>query len=236
MLLANAVSFTAENLLKQKQDLENQLYNLCQKLSQSRKAAAVKFAKNVLSELKDLGMGRSSFEVKFETVEKADCKYDSSNGIDSIEFLFSANLGEPLKPLSFVISGGEMSRFMLAIKAQTAKYNDVNTFIFDEIDTGISGYVAKFVAEKFAKISIDAQIIAITHLPQISAMADNNLLIVKKENEQKTVTNVKELSAEEKINEITRLIGGDVSSASAYAHSKELINFANNYKQSLRKE
>lgn len=242
--LSNAVSekeklenfnVTAEQLLKEKQKLEDELFSYYIKLSETRKISATNFTNNVLSELKDLGMSKSSFEVRFDSKEKSECKYDSDNGIDSVEFLFSANLGEPLKPLSAVISGGEMSRFMLAIKAQTAKYNDVETFVFDEIDTGISGVVAKIVAEKFAKISQNIQIVAITHLPQISAMADNNLFIEKRENGQKTITSVVELSEIEKINEITRLIGGNVESESARAHSIELIKTAQEYKKSLKK-
>ena len=126
-------------------------------------------------------------------------------------------------------------RFMLAIKAQTAKYNDVSTFIFDEIDAGISGFVAQVVAEKFAKIAFNVQIIAISHLPQISAMADNNLLISKTENEQKTVTSVKTLTYDEKVNEISRLIGLGASKESALAHSQELISFAEKTKKQLLK-
>ena len=122
---------------------------------------------------------------------------------------------------------------MLAIKAQTAKFKDVSTFIFDEIDAGISGNVAKIVAEKFAKISKNVQIIAITHLPQISAMADNNLLIEKSENHNKTLTNVKTLFDNDKILEIVRLIGGEVTSKTAINHAKDLIQTAKNYKNSI---
>ena len=122
---------------------------------------------------------------------------------------------------------------MLSIKAQTAKYEDVSTFIFDEIDAGISGVVAKVVAEKFAKISQTVQLIAITHLPQISAMADNNLLITKNELTDKTITTVTSLSKDEKILEITRLLGGESTSESGRAHAVELINNAQKYKNSL---
>ena len=177
-------------------------------------------------------MKNSSFEVSFnDIVSKDDCEYNSANGFDKIEFAFSANKGEPLKPLSMIISGGEMSRFMLSIKSQTAKYNDISTFIFDEIDAGISGGVAKIVAQKFANISNNVQIIAITHLPQISAMADNNLLIEKVEKDNKTLTFVKTLSENDKINEIVRLVGGSLDSETAINHAKELIQEAKNYKK-----
>ena len=148
--------------------------------------------------------------------------------------MFSANFGEPVKPLSMVISGGEMSRFMLAIKVQTARFNNISTFIFDEIDAGISGTVARTVAEKFAKISQNTQIIAISHLPQISAMADNNLLIYKSEKSDKTITSVSKLNEEEKIREIMRLIGGGPDSESAKNHAEELIKKAQKYKKSLK--
>ncbi len=224
----------AEDLLKNKEQIETLLYNKYVELSNCRREIADKFSNNVLDELKGLGMPSAKFIASFNEQPKFnECEFNSTNGFDKVEFQFSANLGEPLKPLSMVISGGEMSRFMLSIKAQTAKFEEVPTFIFDEIDAGISGIVAKVVAEKFAKISRTVQLIAITHLPQISAMADNNLLITKNELEDKTVTIVHSLSPEEKIYEITRLIGGDVDSKSAKAHAVELINTANEYKSSL---
>ncbi len=180
-------------------------------------------------------MKSARFEVLFnDKPEIENCKFNTSNGFDNIEFNFSANLGEPLKNLSMVISGGEMSRFMLAIKAQTSKFNDLSTFIFDEIDAGISGNIAKIVAEKFAKISIHKQIIAISHLPQISAMADNNLLIEKTEDGEKTTTSVKTLTSEQKIDEIIRLVGGDKNSISAKEHAKELLLNCEKTKQKLK--
>ncbi|MBO7344940.1 MAG: hypothetical protein J6U92_03265, partial [Clostridia bacterium] len=224
----------AEDLLKNKEKLEKVLFDKYIQLSKCRKETADKFSSNVIHELKGLGMPSAEFVINFnEQPNFEECEFNSANGFDKVEFMFSANLGEPLKPLSMVISGGEMSRFMLSIKAQTAKYEEVPTFIFDEIDAGISGVVAKVVAEKFAKISSNVQLIAITHLPQISAMADNNLLISKSESNGKTLTNVQSLSRDEKVIEITRLIGGDVNSESARLHAVDLINSANEYKKNL---
>lgn len=224
----------AENLLKEKNKLENALYLNYSELHCLRKNFSKIFSKNVLDELTGLGMPNASFEVVFQDFpSREECKFNSSNGIDVLEFNFSANLGEPLKPLSNVISGGEMSRFMLAVKTQTAKFNDIATFIFDEIDAGISGNVARVVAEKFAKISKTVQIIAISHLPQISSMADNNLLITKKESCEKTVTEVTTLNFNDKVKEITRLIGGDLNSISAKAHAEELISSADEFKSKL---
>ena len=179
-------------------------------------------------------MTKSNFSVNFSDIpDKDSCSFDSSSGIDKVEFMFSANLGEPLKPLSNVISGGEMSRFMLSLKTQTAKNSDISTFIFDEIDAGISGVTAKIVAEKLAKISRNVQVIAITHLPQISAMGDNNLLIEKDEGDDRTLTHIKSLSDSEKVTEITRLISGTPDSVSSIEHAKELILSANKFKLSL---
>jgi DNA repair protein RecN (Recombination protein N) len=224
-----------QDLLKEKSTIEKELYALYIKLSQARKVCAKEFSSNILLELKELGMPNSSFEIEFSPVEPIEeCKFNSSNGFDQITFAFSANKGEPLKSMSQVISGGEMSRFMLAIKAQSAKFGGADTFVFDEIDAGISGNVAKVVAKKFAKISKDKQLIAISHLPQISAMADNNLLIVKSETADKTVTTVKTLNSQDKIKEIVRLVGGEIESENAVSHANELINLANEYKNELK--
>ncbi len=226
----------AEKLLINKDKAETIIYNDYLSLNNLRKKYSEQFSKNILTELKELGMNKAQFNITFKDLPcKDDCKFDSANGIDELEFFFSANLGEPLKPLSQVISGGEMSRFMLAIKAQTAKYNQLSTFIFDEIDAGISGVIAKVVAEKFVKISKDVQIIAISHLPQISVMADNNLLIKKTENDNKTTTNVLQLAEDDKIIEIIRLVGGDVNSKSAIAHAEDLIKTAISDKERILK-
>jgi len=224
----------AEELLNKKTNLESELYEKYISLSNERRKTAKSLTDNVILELKELGMTKSDFSVEFNDLpNKNDCSYDSANGLDKVEFMFSANLGEPLKPLSNVISGGEMSRFMLSLKTQTAKTSDVSTFIFDEIDSGISGITAKIVAEKLAKISRNVQVVAITHLPQISAMGDNNLLIEKNEDDDRTLTYIKTLSETEKIKEITRLISGTPNSASSIEHAKELIINAKNYKLSL---
>ena len=225
----------AQTLIRKKDELEKTLYNLYNVLNQKRKNCANEFCKSVLTELVQLGMPNAKFDVEFNKFpQKENCSFVSANGVDNVEFLFSANLGEPLKPLSMVISGGEMSRFMLSIKTQTAKFNDIKTFIFDEIDAGISGVTAHIIAQKFANIAQNVQIIAISHLPQISAMADNNLLIKKQEDAQKTITSVKTLNHEEKISEVMRLIGGDTTSVTAKQHAQELISLANQYKNKRR--
>ncbi len=225
----------AENLLKQKVLSQKYVYEQYILLSNARKKFAKILSENVLEELKELGMLKAQFIINFDLIpDLSECKFDSNNGFDKIEFMFSANNGEPIKPLSYVISGGEMSRFMLSIKAQTAKYSEISTFIFDEIDAGISGITARIVAEKLAKISSKVQVVAITHLPQISAMADNNLLIEKNESGERTMTYVKRLSVNDKIFEISRLISGSPDSSSSIQHAKELIENANRYKINLK--
>lgn len=225
----------AERLLNEKKVLKDAIYDKYVELSSIRRKAAVGFIDNVLNELKELGFASAKFDISFNEQPRFDeCKFQSANGFDSIEFMFSANIGEPLKPLSDVISGGEISRFMLAIKAQTAKYNNLSTFVFDEIDAGISGNTARVVAEKFAKIASATQIIAITHLPQISSMADNNLLIEKGVIDGKTLTSVTGLKGDEVVNEIVRLVGGDKNSDNARNHALELIKKSSEYKKSLK--
>ncbi len=223
-----------KSLQENKLQSERLIFDKYLLLSKKRREIAKSFSDNILLELKDLRMENARFDIIFNEVKDiSECDFSSPNGFDKIEFMFSANLGEPLKPLSMVISGGEMSRFMLSIKSQTAKYDSVSTLLFDEIDTGISGVVAKVVAEKFAKIAKNAQLIAISHLPQISAMADNNLLIEKIEKDNKTTTVVNRLDDEQKIVEVLRLIGGDQKSQTGKAHAIDLIEFAKKYKKSL---
>lgn len=225
---------TAEKLLLESEKLKDVLYKNYASLDNVRRKYAKQLENNVLAELAELKMDKSKFAIVFSALpNKSDCKFDSANGANEVEFFFSANLGEPLKPLSSVISGGEMSRFMLSVKAQSAKYNDISTFIFDEIDAGISGAVAKVVARKLCRISKEVQVIAISHLPQITSFADNNLLIYKHEKDGLTYTSVKKLSDVEKTAEIVRLVGGTTDNASATALAESLICEAEEYKRSV---
>lgn len=219
----------ADYIIK-KERYEKDIYKLYIQLSEYRRKYAKTFSENVLKELKNLGMKNANFSIDFCDLPSISSFSISKNGLDKLEFSFSANKGEPLKPLANVISGGEMSRFMLAIKTQSSINNEVSTYVFDEIDAGISGITAMIVAQKLCDISKHTQVIAISHLPQISSFADNNLLIVKTETENDTETNVKNLNNDEKINEIIRLVGGTNASDSAKILAKELIENANNYK------
>lgn len=222
-----------QKLLIKKDELEEKIYNLYLDLNSKRKFYAKKLANDIIVELKTLGMPNACFLIEFQDLPSKDnCKFNSSNGIDSIEYMFSANSGEPLKPLSLVISGGEISRFMLAVKVVSSKYNNISTFIFDEIDSGISGMVARTVAEKLCRISKNVQVIAISHLPQIASFSDSSILIYKTEEKGKSFTNVKKLDYNEKVDEITRMIGGTLNSSSK-EHSISLISSADDFKKSI---
>ncbi len=210
---------------------EAEIYRGCLALTQARKKAAEILCEKVEKELSTLNIRNARFSAEFDDYGEKDVPRASGNGLDSMRLMFSANKGEPLKPLSKVISGGEMSRLMLAIKTKTSDINEISTYIFDEIDAGISGNTAKVVAEKFADISRGKQIIAVSHLAQIAAMADVNFLIYKTETDSgKTVTNISELPPDQKRSELIRLLGGDEKSEAAATLASELMHAAEQYK------
>lgn len=216
---ANAV----ERYNKKIEECNKNIFSLCKKLTSLRVSAAEGFCKNVTAELKTLNIPNAQFSVIFNEYDENTANLQSANGSDSVCFMFSANKGEPLKPLSKVISGGEMSRFMLAVKTVLKDINGISTYIFDEIDAGISGFTAKTVAEKFVAISKNTQILAVSHLPQVCAASSAQFLIYKEESGGKTLTKVKRLDEESKISEIVRLTGS-VNSEIARSHAQELIN------------
>ena len=209
------------------------IYSVCQKMTELRKKAGKDFCERVTKELKTLNIPAAQFCAEFDAYGEADVLKANSDGMDTMRFLFSANAGEPLKPLNKVISGGEMSRLMLAIKTRISDTNDISTYIFDEIDTGISGATAMTVAEKFADIARQKQILAVTHLPQIAAMADSNYRLFKKQTQDdKTLTEIEALDAAGKQKEIIRLLGGG-DSAAAQSLSLELIKKCSEIKRKL---
>jgi len=152
------------------------------------------------------------------------------NGFDQVRFLLSTNPGEPVKPLDKVASGGELSRIMLAFKKVFAKHQGVTSVIFDEVDTGVSGRVAQAIAEKIHTISIDSQVLCITHLPQVAAMADHHLLIEKIASQQETYTRVKQLTEQERIEELARMTTGTSLTDTSVSYAKELISSAKQFK------
>ncbi|MBO5926707.1 MAG: DNA repair protein RecN, partial [Clostridia bacterium] len=217
-----------EETTKKLEESYNKLNTLYAKLTELRKVKAQEFSLKIENELKTLGMKSAKFSITITKIE--DNKILSINGIDDVEFTFSANAGEPLKTMSKIISGGEMSRFMLAMKLVSS--DSVGTYVFDEIDSGISGEVAKIVAEKFSFISKNVQIITISHLPQIVSFGDYSYKIEKTEKGDKTETKVIPLDDNGKIEEIVRIIGGEGSELSIN-HAKELIDKANTFKKAL---
>lgn len=221
-----------EKLNERKNLLKNEIYDLSLRLSEHRMLAAEKFAAEVVGQLRELGMN-TSFAARFEEAPALQDFVPHSNGFDKMEFMLSANAGEPLKPMSKVASGGEMSRFMLALKNITASIEKIPTMVFDEIDTGISGNVAQMVAKKLAHASRKEQCIVITHLPQIAAMSDAGYLIEKREKDGKTSTTVTRLNAASKTAEISRLIGGAEIGAYGGLHAQEMIDWADEFKKGL---
>ena len=204
-----------------------ELENACSELSSKRKTAAEKLKTELTCHLVELGMKNASFSVRFDE------KRPDRNGSDEIEFYISLNMGEPEKPLAKVASGGEASRIMLAVKNIFASRDDVSTLIFDEIDTGISGNMARIVAGKLANISRERQVICVSHLPQLAAMGDANFEISKTDDEFGAVTTVKKLGRKEKLAEIARLSGG-IQSGTATAHAEELLSECDAFKASLK--
>ena len=194
----------AEKLKKEIAEQRALLMDVAVELSEKRKQVAWVFEQKIVEELKPLGMPSCSFNVRFET---GDCQSPlRKEGIDTLEFYFSANKGEELKPLSSVISGGELSRVMLVLKSLSG--NTAGTLVFDEIDTGIGGNIGLKIAEKMKQIANGCQVIAVTHLPQIAAVADVHFLIEKCELDDRTQTTVKQLDDEGKKTELARMTAG----------------------------
>lgn len=213
---------TISKLNMQLIETDDEIFSLCVRLSELRRGKAAAFGREVEKQLRSLNIPDAQFVVEFSDFDRQSAHLDSANGSDSVCFMFSANKGEPLKPLGKVISGGEMSRFMLAIKTRLKGLNGISTYIFDEIDAGISGMTARTVAQKFIEIAGQTQIIAVSHLPQVCAASNAQFLIYKTEENEKTVTRVRKLTDEQKIDELIRLTGS-VDSPAAREHAKQLI-------------
>ena len=199
-----------------------------------RMSAAARLEEKITGELRQLNMLSARFVVSFAEEPTEAEGHLSVDGWDSLEFLLSANKGEPLKPLSKVISGGEMSRFMLAVKTVTAELDEIETLVFDEIDAGISGQTAGILAQKLGRIARSRQVICITHSPAIAAMGDLNFLITKTETSEKTVSEISRLKEEELLKEIARLTGAVIAGENALRHAEDLRTWAQ--KEKLKKQ
>ena len=215
--------------LKEKKDefssQYDETYQLALDLSNVRKSVAESIEKDLMNNMQDLLL-KTTFKIDFVTSKKdkdLSLSIFKENGIDEVEFLIETNIGEGLKPLAKVVSGGEMSRIMLAIKALFIKSQKISTVIFDEVDTGISGEIARKVALKVYDMSLSTQVFSITHLPQVASLSNHHLKISKVVNNGRTYTIVKELSLDEKIHEIAAMISGGKVTNSQLEYAKEMI-------------
>ena len=206
-------------LKKQLKQQDRALREACAALTESRRALAEALEAGILEQLRDLGMGRTRFSVEFRPLEKP-----QSGGADEVEFLIAPNPGEPLKPLASIASGGELSRIMLALKAMALDRGGVESMVFDEIDTGVSGRMAQVVGEKMRSIARTKQVLCVTHLPQIAALGDCQFLVEKTTDGERTQTRVVRLDQEGRVHEIARLVGGAEESESSLAHARSMLN------------
>ncbi len=191
-----------ERLKKKCKKAEDAAWEAADKLRENRKEAARRLAERILEELAQLDMPRVQFSCEFSQLEL------TANGADAVAFYMSANAGEALKPMSKVASGGELARIMLAMKNVLAEKDQINTLIFDEVDTGVSGRAAQKVAEKLRSVAEHKQVLCVTHLPQLAALASTHLLIAKEERGGRTYTTVTPLDLEGRKRELARIIGG----------------------------
>lgn len=230
----DAIQYADERLEKLRRELATQKKRClaaAAKLSQARRQAATLLQKRIESELKQLSMPSVRFAVAFSPLA-AEPGFDQ-NGADQISFVMSANAGEELGKISRIASGGELSRIMLAMKNVFAEKDPVATLIFDEIDTGVSGIAAQRVGEKLYTVSRGKQVLCVTHLPQIAAMADSHYRIVKEESDGRTYTQVQALDREGRQRELARLHGGDHVTATTLASAEEQLVSAEEFKKSV---
>ncbi len=215
------------------------LYIEAKALTELRKQAALLLTEAIHEQLRSLYMEKATFEVrinkrpatKHAPIVDGDVISFGENGVDTVEFYMSANVGEPMKPLAKVASGGEISRMMLALKSIFSAQEGVTSVIFDEIDTGVGGRVAQAIAEKISRIAIGSQVLCISHLPQVAAMADTHLFISKQEVDGRVMTTVRSLTFIEKVDEIARMISGVEMTEITKQHAEELLYLAEEHKR-----
>lgn len=207
-----------EALLAEKQQAAHQQ---ALTLRKERKRLAKELEQQILTELKELYLERTEFEVRFTELEHL-----QENGLDGVEFYITTNPGEPLKPLVRVASGGELSRVMLAMKTIFSQTQGITSIVFDEVDTGVSGRVAQAIADKIYQISENSQVLCITHLPQVAAVADEHYFIEKEIVAGRTETSVRILSEKERVNEIARMLAGSEITKLTIEHAQELLAMA----------
>lgn len=222
-----------ENMQKNEQqlnDLKEKLLLTAEKLTEVRKKSGRKLSDAIMHQLRALYMEKADFSVHFEPI--AADQFDH-NGLDRIVFYIATNVGEPPKPLTKIASGGELSRMMLALKTIFSSTNGITSIIFDEVDTGVSGRVAQAIAEKISAISMYSQVLCISHLPQVAAMADHHYYIKKHEEAHRTVTSLTEIFDNARIDEISRMMSGAEVTELTFRHAKELVEIANGRKKAM---
>ena len=222
---------TRKRLLAKMETARGLYRTLCAELTLLRKKSAEDFAVKLKAELRELNFPQVDFQVQILSGEE----YAGADGCDCLRFYISMNPGEKPRPLDEIASGGELSRIMLAVKTVFAGKDDIHTFIFDEIDSGISGQTAWKVSEKLAKLSRDHQILCITHLPQIAAMGDAHLRIVKETGDGRTRTHIRRLDPQESLTEVARLLGSDTITKAALDNAVQLKETAELAKDRLRR-
>ena len=218
---------TLARLEKQRAAAEKAARSEAEKLSRARREAAEDLSAQILSELTQLDMGKIRFTVDFAETELTE------NGADDVQFLMSANAGEDLKPIHKIASGGELARIMLAMKNVLSEQDQVGTMVFDEVDTGVSGRAAQKVAEKMARISRRKQVLCVTHLPQLAAMADTHFSVEKGERDGRTYTRVTQLDRSQRRAELARLTGGSHVTETMLSGAEELLTQAEAYRSKL---
>lgn len=206
-----------DRLKKELKKAEKTAWEAAKTLRKNRQETAVSMSSRILSELAQLDMPRVQFECQFEELDL------TANGADAVAFYMSANAGEALKPMSKVASGGELARIMLAMKNVLAEKDQVNTLIFDEVDTGVSGRAAQKVAEKLRSVAAHKQVLCVTHLPQLAALANTHLLIAKSERDGRTYTSVTPLDLEGRKKELARIIGGTNITETTLKSAEEML-------------
>ena len=220
--ISNRESY-AEKLSSTFNQIKSEILKVGKTLTKKRKQTALQLKKEIESQLKELYMEKASFEVQFHESEKQTIRPD---GLDSVEFYIATNVGEPLKPLAKVASGGELSRMMLALKTIFTQTQGITSIIFDEVDTGVSGRVAQAIANKIHFVSEHSQVLCITHLPQVAAMADHHFYIEKEVTSDRTKTHVRSIVNEERVGEIARMLAGTDITDLSVAHANELLDLA----------
>lgn len=214
-----------EKLKQKQQKAEKEAWAAAEALRQNRRENAEIMSARILQELKELDMPRVQFRCQFRELEL------QPNGADAVAFYLSANAGEALKPLSKVASGGELARIMLSMKNVLAEKDQIATLIFDEVDTGVSGRAAQKVAEKLRKLAQHKQVLCVTHLPQMAALADTHMLISKCERDGRTYTSVTPLDTEGRKRELARIIGGTHITETTLKSAEEMLRFEENQTQ-----